>query len=337
MRPDIAIVLLLAALGCQPEEEGKMVQGPDAVGFDDNGRTLESNDFSVIEEFIYKVSPVDVLFVVDDSCSMSEEQTALNVGFPGFFNLLEVVGDQYHIGVVSTDMDDPAKSGRLRTYEETTKFITADTPNAFEAFDDMLTGLGIKGSAFERGVFATNAALDFHRDGYNDGFYREEAALMVVALSDEPDQSRDDIAYPDFLEWFLDLKPKAEPGWLTFNSIIGPPGGCSSPSGDATEGEGYIELTGNTGGVLHSICDTGFGPALERMIGQIPTEMYTLSEEPAIETLVIVAEQPDGSVSYLQEGDWIYYPEEMAFQLRTAIADESTLRVRYLPLSLLVQ
>ena len=337
MRPELAMVLMLATLGCQPEEEATMLEGPPAVGFDDNGGSLESNDYSVIDEFTYKVSPVDVLFVVDDSCSMIEEQAALNVGFPGFLGLLEVIGDQYHIGVISTDMDDPAKSGRLRTYEEKTKFITTDTPDAFDAFDDMLTGLGTKGSAFERGIYATNAALDFHRDGYNAGFYREEAALMIVALSDEPDQSQDDLNYPDFLDWLLRLKPKAEPGWLTFNSIVGPPGGCSSATGDAFEGEGYIELTANTGGVIHSICDTGFGPALERMIGQIPTEAYVLTEEPAIETLVIVAEEPDGSLSYLQEEDWVYYPDQMAFKLRVAIADESTLRARYLPLSLLVQ
>jgi len=209
MRQDIAMVVLLATLGCQPEEEGQIVEGPPAVGFSDNGGTLESNDFSVIDEFTYKVSPVDVLFVVDDSCSMIEEQAALNIGFPGFLDLLKVIGDQYHIGVVSTDMDDPAKSGRLRTYEETTKFITVDTPDAFDAFDDMLSGLGTKGSAFERGVYATSAALDYHRDGYNAGFYREEAALMIVALSDEPDQSQGDLDYPEFLDWLLALKPEA--------------------------------------------------------------------------------------------------------------------------------
>ena len=336
MRCFLNLTVWIALTGCGPDKskDTSVMTGPDAIGFTGEAGGLESSDFSVTDEFTFNVSPVDVLFVVDDSCSMSEEQVALQVGFTGFFNLLKIIGDQYHIGVVSTDMDDPAKSGQLREFEGT-RFITGETKDAYTAFDDMITGLGIKGSGTEKGVFATQAALDYHRDGANAGFYREEAALLVVVMSDEPDQSDGDLTYPDFLDWFNALKPKSEPGFLTFNSIVGPPGGCSSATGLADEGTGYLDLSGVTGGVIHSICDTGFGGPLEAMVSQVPTEEFFLSEEPVLDSITLAAVEPDGTYIYMTEDDWVYDAKVISVSLRRAVADQSTIQVRYLPRDLI--
>ena len=56
----------------------------------------------------------DVLFVVDSSGSMAEEQQKLTTNFPYFFEYLVTQGVDYHIGVVSTDMDDENAKGKLR-------------------------------------------------------------------------------------------------------------------------------------------------------------------------------------------------------------------------------
>lgn len=50
---------------------------------------------------------VDFLFVVDNSISMGDEQTALGLSFPQFIDTIqnEVVGD-YHVMVVDTDPED---------------------------------------------------------------------------------------------------------------------------------------------------------------------------------------------------------------------------------------
>ncbi len=333
---NLTVWIALTACGPDKSTDTSAMTGPDAIGFTGEAGGLESSDFSVTDEFTFHVSPVDVLFVVDDSCSMDEEQVALQVGFSGFFNLLKIVGDQYHIGVVSTDMDDPAKSGQLRDFEGT-RFITGETKDPYTAFDDMITGLGIKGSGTEKGVFATQAALDYHRDGYNAGFYREEAALLVVVMSDEPDQSTADLTYPEFLDWFNSLKPKSEPGFLTFNSIVGPPGGCSSATGLADEGTGYLDLSGMTGGVIHSICDTGFGAPLETMVAQVPTEEFFLSEEPVLDSITLAAVEPDGTYVYMTEDDWVYDAKVISIQLRRAVADLSIIEIRYLPRDLITE
>ncbi|MBT3224069.1 MAG: hypothetical protein HN348_33795, partial [Proteobacteria bacterium] len=67
-----------------------------------------------LEQFTYEPAEVDLLFVVDSSCSMSEEQQALTLGFPDFLNNLDAAGFDYHAGVVSMDMDDSSHQGKLR-------------------------------------------------------------------------------------------------------------------------------------------------------------------------------------------------------------------------------
>src|SRR4051794_9315310 len=50
------------------------------------------------------IPAVDVLWVIDNSCSMSEEQEALRSNFADFMAYFSDSGLDYHVGVVSTDM-----------------------------------------------------------------------------------------------------------------------------------------------------------------------------------------------------------------------------------------
>jgi hypothetical protein len=56
---------------------------------------------------------VDVLMVVDNSCSMYEEQDNLAANFSGFIEAFEGVDVDWQIGVTTTDTADPAQSGHL--------------------------------------------------------------------------------------------------------------------------------------------------------------------------------------------------------------------------------
>src|SRR5690349_2970440 len=55
--------------------------------------------------FQEEVDQVDILFVVDNSASMTEEQAALSAGFASFVANLEDANSNFHIGVVSTSQD----------------------------------------------------------------------------------------------------------------------------------------------------------------------------------------------------------------------------------------
>ncbi len=62
-------------------------------------------DYSVFDEF-FQVSPeqVDVLLIVDNSCSMLAEQEKLATEFEAFVEFFHVAQTDFHIGVTTTDM-----------------------------------------------------------------------------------------------------------------------------------------------------------------------------------------------------------------------------------------
>src|SRR5687768_1711576 len=61
------------------------------------------------------VPQVDVLWTIDNSSSMGDEQQTLIENFPGFADFFVGSGLDYHIGVVTTDLVNPADDGTLRS------------------------------------------------------------------------------------------------------------------------------------------------------------------------------------------------------------------------------
>jgi len=55
------------------------------------------------DTFGQEASPnVDILFVVDNSASMKEEQAALAAGFQAFIDEIENASADWHIGIITT-------------------------------------------------------------------------------------------------------------------------------------------------------------------------------------------------------------------------------------------
>jgi hypothetical protein len=57
---------------------------------------------------------IDVLWVVDNSGSMSESVGKVATSFQDFMDVFLTLGLDFHLGVVTTDMDNPAQSGKLQ-------------------------------------------------------------------------------------------------------------------------------------------------------------------------------------------------------------------------------
>ena len=121
-----------------------------------------------------KKQKVDVLWIIDNSCSMSEEQSSLVSNFQYFINYFVDSDLDWHIGVTSTDLDSniaPGTNGVLNEINQV-KFIDENTPNPVDIFSQMAT-MGIRGSGVEQGLGATFAAISEHGNSdYNRGFYR---------------------------------------------------------------------------------------------------------------------------------------------------------------------
>src|SRR5687767_15154056 len=61
---------------------------------------------TVTDVFVQVTTPkVDVLWVIDNSGSMEDEQADLVANFPAFMDFFLGSGLDYHIGVTSTDLD----------------------------------------------------------------------------------------------------------------------------------------------------------------------------------------------------------------------------------------
>lgn len=236
---------------------------------------------------------VDVLWVVDDSYSMDDEQEALAEYFPAFHEYFQYSGLDYHIGVVSTDMDSPHRSGRLVDVGGI-RYIDPDTPDARAVFEGMAL-LGTNGSFVERGLDAVYAALVTQRDGHNAGFLRETSGLHVIVVSDEADFSTD--VSPEALADFL-LELGATREVVTFSSIV--------PS-DTT----YVTVTEKVGGIHLPIHGEPWFDVLDELGIQASglSQEFQLTERPVPASLDVEVSYRGALVTFDFGRDWVYVPE----------------------------
>lgn len=167
---------------------------------------------------------VDLLFVVDDSGSMMEEQASLVASFPGFVAEIESTlahVEGLHIGVVTTDAykhnDAPCDNvlGALvtRTGGINSSHSTCGpyTGGRFMTEADELAQrfacagqVGTSGDSVERPIAAAMGALGPELagpGGCNEGFFRPDALLVVVIVTDEEDEGSDGTP----AQWFNEL------------------------------------------------------------------------------------------------------------------------------------
>jgi len=263
-------------------------------------------------EDVFEISDAgssDILFVVDNSCSMAEEQDQLSQGFPVFMAYFLGSAVDYHIGVVSTDMVDPSHSGKLQE-EGGYLFIDDQTLDATQVFSAMAL-MGTGGHYDEEGREAAYTALEIRKDAFNTGFLRDDSEMHIIVVSDEPDGSGNDVlSQTEFVDW-LDSHKAARPN-VTFSSIVGPPGGCGSGFGGigAEEGVGYLEVTDAVGGLKLSICGDDWDLYMEDL-GALASSgtaqsTYVLSVVPDVATIEV--EVIDDGVTYvfIEGDDWTY-------------------------------
>jgi hypothetical protein len=203
---------------------------------------------------------------------MGEEQDNLARNLPSFFQALDGSGIDWHIGVTTTDggtLDSglSADAGVLRRAAGY-RFLTQEVPRGAELFE-MLVRVGLGGSGDEMGLLTAFRALQPvapAQQQANRGFYREDAALHVIVISDEDDSTPDTELSPFELSTFL-TSLKSDPDIpVTFNSIVGPrPSGCHNRDTDAAYGSRYAETTLRVGGIERSICSPDWSPVLQEL------------------------------------------------------------------------
>ena len=270
-------------------------------------------------------SAVDILFVVDSSGSMSPAKEALAASISALTALADAWDSDYQIGVMGLGIDEGC---------DNTGTLQGEPPilqNNTTGFSDRVLNVdqgGCAPDAQEAGLEASFLALswplihdadepcatdadcaspyqcvDGGCGGPNRGFLREDAALEVVIISDEEDQSPGPVGfYVDFLD---SLKGPSNPHLMHLHAIVGDPGdGCVSSDGNLQAGAGhrYIEVQQATGGVFRSICAGDFAATLAS-IGVVvfgPTMSLALSRDADPATIEVTV---NGTAC---DSGWIY-------------------------------
>lgn len=286
-----------------------------------------------VDVFVQTTTPiVDVLFTIDNSCSMADEQAALSANFPSFISYFEGSGLDYHIGVVSTDLDNPLHQGRLREARGV-KYIDPETPDATEVFTEMAS-MSTDGSGTERGLGAVFLAIEEYKDTFNAGFRRDEAEVHTIVISDEQDQTQDTlITKPEFIFWYQGLTRDADD--RTFSSIVKMSG--------FQEGTRYLDVTAAVGGIQWSI-DAGNWAALLSQLGVQASGVkreFFLSQLPVEGSIEVQVEDPTGVVRpFFESADepptdgWIYDRTRNSVTFVAYIPEDgATITIRYTLLS----
>ena len=124
--------------------------------------------------------------------------------------------------------------------------------------------LGTSGSGIEQGLAAIDAALTpplADDPAANAGFLRQDARLVVIAVSDEDDQSPQSL--PFYVDFLGNLKGFHNADLVSLSSVVGydeatgQPAACGTAAGgQALAGDRYVSVTRQTGGIARSICAT---------------------------------------------------------------------------------
>jgi len=308
------LLVLAGCLGSGPEDTDLERVWTDP-GTSSSNPTIPTTDPTtspprVTEEFTQSAAnQVDVLFAIDNSCSMSEEQSSLRASFPTFLDRLVESQLDYHIGVISMDMDDMSQSGRLREVAGA-RWIDNQTVDPDGVFRTM-ANLGTDGSFNERGRDAAHEALVGLAGGYNAGFLRASSSINVVVMSDENDHSTsiDNGNWIYYLQVEQVLRPE-----VSLTSIVG-----IQPGPAVIEiGTEYLDATVGVGGLMWDIGDSNYHVALEQIAldGSGLSFEFDLSMEPQPGTIAVEVVEDGVTTSFEEDTDWTYYgaPNSVAFE-----------------------
>lgn len=286
-------------------------------------------------------SKVDVLFVVDNTASMVEEQPRLHRALPAFVSAAMAKQVDLHLGVTTTGIE-PAtgacpggamggEAGRLFPADSSLpRILTSATPDLPQA---LVRNAEVGQCAFiEKGLEAMRRALssplvdrtDDSRtslpDDGNLGFLRAEAALSVVVVGDEDDHSADTV--DTYLRFLQQLKGIGQPGRAMVHAIAPVGKGCDSAGGTGTR---YAEAAQRTGGEAMSICAPDYAPLLQAVAERSfsPQDRFPLSARPEPSTLVVTIDGvPTQGYRYDAAAN------QIVFDLRPAAGARVTARYR---------
>ena len=253
------------------------------------------------------VDGVDIIWVIDGSGSMLSHEANLLLGIEAMMNALPLGG--WRLVMISADPN-------AALIEQQFPLVPGDDiTNATGMYDMMQTG------GAEKGFDAVFNYIE--NNPYATTWMRHDAALLVVFVSDEDDQS---IVLPDEIE-FVSWYTARRFGNVFLASIVHLPeeqSSCDPYPSFADVGERYIAATNMMFGTNVDICSTDWAPGVIDATTQIePYELITLTHQPVPQTIRVFV---DGQLSY----DWYYDPSDNTVYFTSLPPSGSLVEVGYI-------
>jgi len=250
--------------GTTPVEEDEEVEAPVKL-------------ISKIETFtqdISKQGKVDILWVVDDSGSMANDQQRLASNFSAFIHDFLTENVDFQMGITTTDATSRGDGKWVGNYKHLTSEAAKSNETKFINDFKRTIAVGTGGSAIEAGLHTSLRFLERYSKRIPDPFLREDAYLAIIYIADEEDQSPKSVQH--YLDGITALKANASK--VKIYSIVS---SKTIKNSWETRGDRYMLAADTVGGVNADIKDD-FYHILRNMGASIVnlTDSFALSALP---------------------------------------------------------
>jgi hypothetical protein len=304
---------------------------------------------------------VDVLFVVDDSGSMSDDVDQLADNFPQFFRTSGVANAEFHLAVTTTlnivepcvDLNGSCADHELAGYstacDGNDRILTrssADAAGQFECNARVYEANNVNParpqSSVEGGLRAAYKFLsppNIDDPAINGGFLRDNAKLHVIIVSDELDSSRGPTDL--YVDFFRNLKGFRNDALVAVSAIAKRDGEtCNSDDADVGDGR-YEDVVNALRGRFQSICDQDWSDNMRQLgLDSVGLQVEFFLTRAATETSLSVcvrnasataACQPIAATREGAPNGWFYDPaaNSIVFNAGSVPTRGSRIEVRY--------
>lgn len=233
---------------------------------------------------------LDILFVIDDSGSMSSHQANLAANASLFADaILRIKYLDYHVGVITSSASSSfGMTGGGRLFGNP-KYIERSTPNGVASLAQNLqpgTGGDASEVFFDPLVLALSPPLI---NGFNSGFSRQNSYLAVIFVTDTDDQSYKNDAQSTY-DFLLNFKGNSNKLFVGAAYISDKDISVCSGESEVSSYDNLPDFFQMTKAITFSLCDPDFGEKLAeigRLIASRATTMY-LKKIPKKGTIKVV-------------------------------------------------
>jgi len=250
---------------------------------------------------------IDIVWVIDGSCSMMAHQTRLLAGIEHMMNNLP-----------------PDVNWRLKmiTAGDGTR-ITQPTTFPLTRGDDIDDAMAmynaLPNDGQEKGFDAIKNYVQ--TDAYARSWMRDDAALLTVFVSDEREQSTQTVA--DFVSWYGWLRPSV---YLSFiGNVETEDSVCSYQTNFSTIGRKYMDAVNSFSGTIIDICETDWSAGVDDATQNIePIEEWELTHVPYVDTIVVFEDNAP-----MDPADWTYDAVGNVIEFSETPAENALVEIGY--------